>query len=344
MPSWRPILDGPLAARARATVESIAAALADRVPESAGEAVSLSGGGPGHALLMSAVGRDDDAGRFLDLAVDALAREPAPVSLHGGLAGVAWVAEHLGDEPGDAVEDALAAALASFTGHHDLLGGLAGLAVYALEQPRRRRALLERILDLLEESAAGRGSWEARDGRHHVGVAHGAAGVICVLAPMAAAGLGRARALLDKTVAWLLARRSVAPRLAWCTGDPGVAAALLAAARCAGEETWEREALAIARRAAAEPAASDDVSLCHGAAGLGHVFNRIHQTTGDAACGDAARRWLARALELGAPRQPGMLVGATGVALALTAAVSNVEPGWDRLLGISIARPAFEED
>ena len=40
-------------------------------------------------------------------------------------------------------------------------------------------------------------------------------------------------------------------RTAWCYGDPGVAAALLVAARCAGEAPWERHAIRIALRAAA---------------------------------------------------------------------------------------------
>jgi lantibiotic modifying enzyme len=280
------------------------------------------------------------------------------------------------------------------------MSGLAGFAVYGLERLHRAsgRSLLERVLDRLEETAQreeGRATWKTEPrllpasarliyplGQHNVGVAHGVPAIVAVLGPMAAAGIGggRARALLGDAVAWLLDQRRegedgsqfpavVGPglprhpaRFAWCYGDPGVAAALLAAARAVSEASWEREAMAIARQAAAEPTTRSDVhdaSLCHGAAGVAHIFNRIHQTTGDPACADAARRWFARALELRRPEgiagfaswaspdggsgprvwnpDPGLLTGATGVALALAAAISSVEPTWDRVLAVSTA-------
>src|SRR5262249_56737890 len=61
-------------------------------------------------------------------------------------------------------------------------------------------------------------------------------------------------------------------RLAWCYGDPGVAAALLGAARSVAEPAWGREARAIARRAARRPfeqGAVRDAALGPGAAGPG---------------------------------------------------------------------------
>jgi hypothetical protein len=148
-------------------------------------------------------------------------------------------------------------------------------------------------------------------------------------------------------------------RSAWCYGDPGVAAALLGAARSVGEPTWEREALEIARAAAARPAEEAgivDAGLCHGSAGLGHLFNRMYQTTGDEALGQAARFWFERTLAMRQPDlgvggfpassvredgtrywrdDPGVLTGAAGVALALLAATTSIEPAWDRILLLS---------
>jgi hypothetical protein len=71
-----------------------------------------------------------------------------------------------------------------------------------------------------------------------------------------------------------------------------------------GEAGWERAALAIARRAAGWPADKSvfDVGLCHGAAGVGHLFNRLFQATGEDCFAEAARFWLERTLAL---RQPG---------------------------------------
>ena len=136
----------------------------------------------------------------------------------------------------------------------------------------------------------------------------------------------------------------------------------MVAARCVGEETWEREALAIARGAAArnpETAGVTDAGICHGAAGLGHIFNRFFQTTSEDTFRKAARFWIERTLELRRAGQGiagysayrdtnddgeeywedrvGILEGAAGVALALLAAATGVEPEWDRMLLVSIS-------
>jgi hypothetical protein len=126
------------------------------------------------------------------------------------------------------------------------------------------------------------------------------------------------------------------------------------------EPAWEREALAIARRAAARPAEQSgvaDAGLCHGAAGLGHLFNRMFQATGDACLAEAARFWFEQTLQMRRPGRgvggyearhldgdrkvtwkadPGLLMGAAGIALALLAATTSVEPEWDRVLLVAI--------
>lgn len=149
-------------------------------------------------------------------------------------------------------------------------------------------------------------------------------------------------------------------RSAWCYGDPGIAAALLSAARASREVKWEKEALAIARTAAKRPpdqAGVIDAGLCHGAAGLGHIFNRLFQATGEALFKKAAQFWFQRTLELRHTgkgisgfssswplkngkvtwrKEPGLLTGAAGIGLALLAATTSVRPDWDRMLLTSI--------
>jgi hypothetical protein len=144
--------------------------------------------------------------------------------------------------------------------------------------------------------------------------------------------------------------------LAWCYGDPGIAAALLVAARCCGEPAWEHAALRIARRVTRcdpERSGARDASLCHGTAGLGHMFNRFFQATGEPLFAEAARSWFAQTLALRRPDRgiggfeawvpgpdgalhwedtPGLLMGSAGVALALLAATTPVEPAWDRFM------------
>jgi lantibiotic modifying enzyme len=292
----------------------------------------------------------------------------------------------------EAIDDLLLDHLgpSSWAGDYDLINGLVGFGVYSLERMPRHSAAagLERVIDKLAQSAEPRSegltwwtnpAWlplESREkspnGYYNLGLAHGVPGVIALLGLVCAAGIAcaEARSLLDKAVHWLLAQQNsggfahwVPPgimdgpaRLAWCYGDPGVAAALLGAARCVADPSWEREAMAIARRAAQRTpvlAGVRDASLCHGAAGLGHLFNRIFQATNEPQFGDAARYWFEQTLEMQRPGRgiggyqawqvgegdvpvwvtdSGLLTGSVGIALAFLAATTAVEPAWDRVL------------
>ena len=264
-----------------------------------------------------------------------------------------------------------------------------------LSQPWARPAL-ESVLDRLEDAAvrdpAGHVYWwtpaeelldeevakERPSGVGDLGVAHGVPGAIGLLGLLAAAGVGgdRARALLDGAVRWLWSQavpepdgpsfpvwtspdepESTPARSAWCYGDPGVAAALLLAARGTGNPTWEREAVALARRAARrdpDETGVENACMCHGSAGLAHVFHRLYRATGVEELGDAARFWLADTVQrcesaarsgdpawiLGdeyGPHWTGADItdGAAGIALVLLAAATDIDPAWDRMFLLS---------
>jgi hypothetical protein len=149
-------------------------------------------------------------------------------------------------------------------------------------------------------------------------------------------------------------------RSAWCYGDPGVALVLHGVARALGDPQGEEAALALAceaARRATEETRVVDAGLCHGSAGLAHIYNRLYQATGRSELAAAARQWLDHTLGLWQPGQgiggyrvqnaredgelfwdvsPGLLAGEAGVALALLAAASSVEPAWDRTLLMSL--------
>ena len=94
-----------------------------------------------------------------------------------------------------------------------------------------------------------------------------------------------------------------------------------------------------------------DAGLCHGSAGLAHLFNRMYQMTAEPLLADAARFWVERTLELcsaaltrdasgtdaaqAAWKGPGLLEGAAGIVLALEAACTTAEPIWDQMLLVS---------
>jgi hypothetical protein len=302
----------------------------------------------------------------------------------------------------DAIDDALLAHVGDGDGpsHFDLVSGLVGIGVYAAERLPRPGALdllrlvVARLWERGERFPEGI-AWRTPDdvlasspwplGPFDLGLAHGIPCAIALLAIACAHGVepDKARALLEGAVAWLRARslrseegsafpRSSGPgseslpsRLAWCYGDAGIASALFLAGRGAGVESWVEDALGLARRAAArDPATSGvrDAPLCHGAAGVAHIFNRFHQSTGEQTFADAARAWIRRTLDYLEPGRgiggfrawlpdaasggvwvddPGLLSGSVGVGLALLAAVTPIEPEWDRVLLLS-ARSSAE--
>jgi len=416
---WHPLLEGPLAAQASQAVGEIAESLASPEPSEGGRSASLAGGLTGQALFYtylslhtSEPSAAERAADLLDKAAEELANQPMAPSLYAGFPGIAWTMEHLrgrlfeedGEEeeedPIQEIDEALLAPLgrSPWVGEYDLIGGLAGLGVYALERLPRpaAAALLERIVDRLAELAETMDDgtawftpverlpeWQRAihtRGVYNLGVAHGLPGVLPVLAGACAAGVAveRARPLLDSSVRWLLARRygpevgscfgttyapweEAAPsRLAWCYGDPGIAAALLATARAVGEPDWERQAIETALACVERDESTSlirDTGLCHGAAGLAHLFNRMFQETGEERLGQAARFWFEQTLQMRAPGEgvagfrawevnpggepgwradSGLLEGAAGIGLALLGAISDVEPAWDRMFLVSL--------
>jgi len=413
VPAWTPILDGPDADRAHAAVQAIVLALralpAERARPSAHELALL------EAYLSHAADEATDEGaasRWLDLAADGVAEQAMSPALWGGFVGVAFAMEHVqsvmglpsdaggsDDDPNQEVDGALEELLGQkdWARDYDLVSGLVGIGVYALERlPRRAaqdamRAVTDHLDRLAERTPDGLTWWtpptlmipETRarypSGYYNLGMAHGVPGVLAVLAGAYAAGCERARVLplVEGAASWLLAQRqpagssSVFPytlsrdesaqpaRCAWCYGDPGVAAALLCAARALDRPEWERAALAIARSAADRPPDQTgvvDAGLCHGAAGLAQIYSRAAQATGDPELRRAARLWLGRTLDFRRDGEgiagyrslsfvggqgtwtddPSLLTGATGIALVLLSALAPVEPGWDRLLLLSL--------
>jgi lantibiotic biosynthesis protein len=225
---------------------------------------------------------------------------------------------------------------------------------------------------------------DAPKGYYNLGVAHGLPGVVGLLAEMYRRGIERRRTrqLLEGAVSSMLAQKLpagsslllpawVAPgkepqscRVAWCYGDLGASLTLLNAARVCGREDWGREALTLAWAAACRPflgSDTKDACLCHGAAGNGHLFNRLLQATGETGFREAADLYFRKTLELrGRPPRLGgysfwtpplgsmkvgwnvnasFLSGLAGVGLALLAATCSVEPRWDEIL-LARVRPA----
>ena len=329
------------------------------------------------------------------------------LALHGGFTQIAWVTTHLegrlfdggAEDLNSEFDDHLLSLLqqSRWSPGHDLVGGLAGFAIYFLE--RLPRPVAVRALGAIVDGLAALSRpvpdgitwytppdqlprWQrqlAPGGYYNVGVAHGIVGVLAAVGGAKAAGVsvGVADRLLAGGMAWLLRQKlpggsqsifpswvlengaSSAARLGWCYGDAGIAAVLLWLAKIAGEPTWEREALALARDVAARRPRKEIITepgMCHGAAGMATMLARMYHLCGDPALAGAAVAWAELALSMRLPNgrgvggfwsfkntrsrvlaDAGLIQGAAGTGLALLSLVAGVNPAWHRLFAISTA-------
>jgi len=392
---------------ARATIEAIAEAIREP-PASA----TLAGGSAGTALFYASLAQIQPDRGWAEVAIDHLSHAIDSLSgpnqwsaLFPGLVGIAWVVEHLqgrlkglplDDLNGD-IDAVLDAELSQpWSREHDLMYGLVGIGAYAALRCRRRgptsAQLLRKVvaqLDARKVAVEGGYAWhtavaqlsegyrgENPEGAYDLGVAHGCAAVVALLAQAASLGVEGARGLFEGASAWLLSQRqaisvgsyfadlvtvgqpqAVQPsRIGWCYGDLGISASLLAASMSFGDQASATAALEVARHVAARGIGGgslvDDAFLCHGASGNGHLFNRLWQSSGDDVFRHASRCWFREVANLRRPGRGvagfeprvarvdvgpfGFLQGAAGIGLALCAAVSTSPPAWDEVLMISV--------
>lgn len=369
--TWRPLLAGDDAARARDTLERIVDELSRReIAE-----VSLGNGHAGIALLhgyralAGAASGVDEAVSAIEDALSGIARRPEPW-LFSGYAGTAFVLHHLAPVIGEA-DEALAELdeliVAWLEGDRwpyqwELMHGLVGLGVYALE--RADRAMLARVLGHLERRATRDGdrvTWLAVDDRDgstygNLGIPHGVAGCIGFLAEVCALGEPSVAPLLHGAVAWLRDQeRPAYPRYdqsighpmpreerldGWCYGDPSTAIVLARAGFALADDALVEAARELAhstaRRTTAELSTLClDAGLCHGTLGRAHVFDRLGRALADDELLGAARAsYLSTIMRCDAPAlasaEPGLRGGLAGIALGLLSAIEPIEPRWDR--------------
>lgn len=365
--SIRTLLDPATSARVAAVSADVAARVTDPQRIATGAAAlaeqsayadllrwrpaSLASGDAGAAVLCATYDATDPAGgwdrtghRFLAAAVAALDDPDVPLSLFHGATGVLAAATLLsrGGSRYGGLRSQLTAALlpvlrraAATAGDHesgyDVLSGLSGWTGSLLLDPGTPADLLTELADAL-----------ARLGPDlpQPGLAHGASGPLAALAlltPRAPGTNAAVRALADRVSS------AEVENVTWCAGAVGVARALWLAGRVLDDGSL---------RARAEELALLDAdhrtpTLCHGTAGALLVSALFWWDTGDERHRGHAARLCARLLdsyepdtvfgfrdvEAGGARvdNPGVLVGAAGIALVLRALTAPRPPAWPRL-------------
>ncbi|HEY0255728.1 MAG TPA: lanthionine synthetase LanC family protein, partial [Kofleriaceae bacterium] len=346
-----PVIDPEIVAGAIHEITSALASPAiEAVPQWA--TAGLADGTAGILAALRVLDADADAveARTFELLETTALRE----SWFNGLAGIGAVFEHLGEgELNEQFDEPLAAYLdisSPLSPRYDLGDGWIGVARYFTRRPRTdlTRKALARALGLVRFSSeplgAGygvRGTDDAKkgeiwnpNGRFDLGAAHGLAGVVDVLAEMTVADVPEAAELCAGAARGLISQCAPAlpthvgepgpARLAWCYGDLGASIALVAAGDALGDSEIRSAGISAGLRAAArlpgEPGHRVvDAGLCHGAAGAGHVMQRLYVATGMTEFRDTATAWFTHVL---AQRDHGT-EAERGIGR-----ITEFEPGW----------------
>jgi lantibiotic modifying enzyme len=146
-------------------------------------------------------------------------------------------------------------------------------------------------------------------------------------------------------------------RLAWCYGDLGISTSIFQAASTLNRKDLEQTALDIilhsAKRLNLEENFVFDAGICHGTAGIAHIYNRLYRNTQKVELKLASNYWIEQTLKMsffedgfagykawngykiGWKKEIGLLEGVSGIGLALISAVSDIEPAWDECLLLS---------
>ncbi len=270
----------------------------------------------------------------------------------------------------------------------DFLHGAGGLLFYFINRKNGiEEAFLDRVIALLQQHAVSEGegklSWKSYIDIQqpklvrNLSLSHGMSSMVIILCQ--AYRRYRLRPLEDLirgAILFLLSCKNKASglisifpgavgdiqsdensRLGWCYGDLGVALALLKAGATLSEYSWTSEALRILEHASYRRDLKQnhilDAGLCHGAAGIAHIFNRVYQQVSEKKFLEAARYWFRQSLKMEKEESYGLagyqafngitgwkdemqlLEGIAGIGLAYLGAVDTNAADWDQCLLIS---------
>jgi len=196
--------------------------------------------------------------------------------------------------------------------------------------------------------------------RYSASLGYGIAGIVGALISAYESGIRepQVKRMIEGAVSWLLGRKrgpdyyQLFPLIVgiempavsngWYLGDPGIVIAILNAAKVLDREDWQAAIIGAACKMAKSASKFNGHNLLYGSIGRAHICNRLFQMTGNEQFVDAAREWYSLALGFQKPKEEkggiledgryfqGLFWGTAGLGLGLLAAISSVEPSWDR--------------
>ncbi len=276
----------------------------------------------------------------------------------------------------------------------DFLHGAVGLGFYFLSRQTNTTSVtdsLDTLLLYLEHTAEqtpDKGyKWksvlnhETNQIGYNISISHGMSSIVVLLSKMYQLEQykDRSKILLEGVVNYILAQEIDkekygsyfpsyaieseeelrASRLAWCYGDLGIAMALWQAGIAMQNENWKNKAIEVLLFAAEnrhdlQQEFVMDAGLCHGSAGIAHIFYRAWWNTRMPEFKQAADYWFETTLKMAyhtdglagfktwrTPEYGGwqnsysVLEGIAGIGLAMLSYITETEPTWDECLLLS---------
>lgn len=147
-------------------------------------------------------------------------------------------------------------------------------------------------------------------------------------------------------------------RLSWCYSDLGISIALWQAGLALQDKGIKQEAVEIClhttKRKTPKETGVVDAGICHGTAGIAHIYNRMYRSTKKIEFKEATNYWINETLKMskfsdglagyktyrtpefgGWQNRYGLLDGIAGIGLVLKSYVDDDEPTWDSCLLLS---------
>jgi hypothetical protein len=135
----------------------------------------------------------------------------------------------------------------------------------------------------------------------------------------------------------------------------GIGISLWQAAKSSGNKEWQAKAIQVllhsTQRFDLKENEVIDAGMCHGTAGISHIYNRMYHYTGIMDFKLAALYWFDETLKMarytdgyagfkcwmgelygGWINKINIFDGITGIGLAILSAISDLEPNWDQVL------------
>ncbi len=277
--------------------------------------------------------------------------------------------------------------------HYDYLHGAIGYGLYFLKRLHKEKStahlteLVNKLELMAEKGNNGCLKWESvidhKEGTrgYNISLSHGMASIVAVLTKIYKADIekDKCKQLITGAVNYILAQEIdndkyysyfpsislesseiiASSRLAWCYGDLGVAMSIWQAGQALNREDWITKSLEVLLYAANERRDLNknmvlDAGLCHGAAGIGHIFYRMWYNTKLPEFKAAADYWFDVTLKMayhqdglagykswrteeygGWQNETSLLEGVAGIGLVLMSYYYEIDPDWDECLLLS---------